>query len=138
MRFKPEHREQTRGRIVRSAAVQMRKMGPSALSIADLMRAAVLTHGGFYLHFRSREALVREVLAFAMDQTIGRWPALMDGQSPDEGFAALIDAYLDRHHRDNPGAGCALPAFGAEIGRARAVTRRLFCTKLEEMIGTPN
>jgi TetR/AcrR family transcriptional repressor of nem operon len=135
MRFKPEHKRQTHARIVRNASVQMRKMGPSALSVHDLMRAAGLTHGGFYLHFQSREALVGEALAFAMDQTIARWTTLMEGRSPDEGIAAVIDTYLDRRHCANPGDGCALPAFGAEIGRTSRATRRLFSMKLEELIG---
>jgi TetR/AcrR family transcriptional regulator, transcriptional repressor for nem operon len=133
MRFSADHAQKTRDRIVKHASAQFRERGPNGLSIADLMRSAGLTHGGFYAHFPSREALVKETLSFAMEQMIIRWTEF-GAKAPTEAFATLVGSYLSEHHRDNPAEGCALPSFGADIGRFSSETRKLFSEKLVDMI----
>ena len=98
------------------------------------MKLAGLTHGGFYNHFESRAALVSEAIAFAMDQTTGRWKKLANGKTSREGLEALIADYLSCRHRDNPGQGCALPALAADVARSSPSERRALASKLEKMI----
>lgn len=135
MRYSKEHKLETHARIVKKASVRLRERGAHGIGVADLMKDAGLTHGGFYAHFDSREALVIEAFAYAMDRSTDRWRH-MAGQTPPDGrLASIVDAYLSPQHRDNPGHGCAVPALGAEIARESLKTRKAFATKLEQMIG---
>lgn len=134
MRYSKEHKLETHARIVKKASVRLREKGAHGIGVADLMKDAGLTHGGFYAHFDSREALVIEAFAYAMDRSTERWRQLAGQAGPEEGLATIVDAYLSPQHRDNPGHGCAVPALGAEIARESPKTRRAFAAKLEQMI----
>ena len=134
MRYSKEHKLETHARIVKKASVRLRERGAHGIGVADLMKDAGLTHGGFYAHFDSREALVVEAFAYAMDCSTERWRHLAGQTPPDERLAAIVDAYLSPQHRDNPGHGCAMPALGAEIARESPKTRKAFAAKLEQMI----
>ena len=68
MRYSREHKLETHARIVRKASVRLREKGAHGIGVADLMKDAGLTHGGFYAHFDSREALVIEAFAHAMER----------------------------------------------------------------------
>jgi TetR/AcrR family transcriptional repressor of nem operon len=105
------------------------------MSVADLMKLVGLTHGGFYSHFESREALVIEAFASAMDRTISQWRTLMKGVPAEEQFDAFIEAYLRPGHRDDRAHGCVLPALATDIARSGQKARRVFARKLDEMIG---
>src|SRR5207253_4865384 len=98
MRYVEDHRRQTHNRIVENASYGLRLKGANGLSVVDLMKLAGLTHGGFYNHFESRAALVGEAIAFAMDQTTGRWKKLADGKANGKRFKALIADYLSPQH----------------------------------------
>lgn len=102
------------------------------MSVVNLMKLAGLTHGGFYAHFESRDDLVIEPFALAMDRTVSRWNKFKE-EGPG-GIDAIIEWYLSRSHRDAPALGCALPSLGVDIGRSGAEVREVFSTKLEEMI----
>src|ERR1700726_3354778 len=134
MRYSREHKLATHARIVKKASVRLRERGAHGIGVADLMKDAGLTHGGFYAHFDSREALVIEAFAFAMDRSMERWRKLAEQTPPEKRLATIVDSYLTALHRDDPGHGCAVPALGAEIARENAKTRRAFATRLEEMI----
>jgi TetR/AcrR family transcriptional repressor of nem operon len=112
----------------------LRQKGAEGLSVADLMKLAGLTHGGFYNHFESRAALVGEAIAFAMDQMVERWKKLANGKANGDRFEALIADYLSPRHRDNPKHGCALPALAADVARSSPSERRALASKLEKMI----
>jgi TetR/AcrR family transcriptional repressor of nem operon len=101
MRYVKGHGLQTRGRIVEEASYGLRQAGVDGVSVADLMRLAGLTHGGFYSHFESREALVIEAFASAMDRTISQWRSHMRGVPAEERFDAFVEAYLRPAHRDD-------------------------------------
>ena len=135
MRYSREHKLETHARIVKRASVRLREMGAHGVGVADLMKDAGLTHGGFYTHFDSREALVIEAFAYAMDRSTERWRKLSEQTPPDKRFAAIVNAYLSAVHRDDPGHGCAVPSLGAEIARESPKTRKAFAAKLEQMIG---
>jgi TetR/AcrR family transcriptional regulator, transcriptional repressor for nem operon len=134
MRYSREHKQETHARIVKKASVRLREKGAHGIGVADLMKEAGLTHGGFYAHFDSREALVIEAFAYAMDRSTERWRKIAAETPPDKRLAVIVDSYLTPIHRDDPGHGCAVPALGAEIARESAKTRKAFAAKLDQMI----
>lgn len=134
MRYSREHKLETHERIVKRASVRLREKGAHGIGVADLMKDAGLTHGGFYAHFDSREALVIEAFAHAMDRSTERWRKVGETTAPEQRLTAIVDSYLTPLHRDDPGHGCAVPTLAAEIARESPKTRRAFATKLEQMI----
>ena len=134
MRYSKEHKQETHARIVKKASVRLREKGAHGIGVADLMKEAGLTHGGFYAHFDSREALVIEAFAYAMDRSTERWRKVAEQTAPDKRLATIVDSYLTPVHRDDPGHGCAVPTLGAEIARESPKTRKAFSAKLEQMI----
>lgn len=134
MRYPKDHGQQTRRRIVENASYGLRQNGANCLSVVDLMKLADLTHGSFYAYFQSRDALVVEALALAMDRTLAHWLDLTEGLSAGNGFDAVVESYLSPRHRNNPARGCALPALAADIGRSGPEARRTLAGGLEKMI----
>ena len=134
MRYSKEHKQETHARIVRKASVRLREKGAHGIGVADLMKEAGLTHGGFYAHFDSREALVIEAFAYAMDRSVEGWRKLAAETPPEKRLSTIIDSYVSTVHRDDPGRGCAVPTLGAEIARESAKTRKAFSAKLDQLI----
>ena len=134
MRYSKEHKQETHARIVKKASVRLREKGAHGIGVADLMKEAGLTHGGFYAHFDSREALVIEAFAYAMDRSTERWRKIAEDTPPEKRLATIVESYLTPVHRDDPGHGCAVPTLGAEIARESPKTRKAFAAKLEAMI----
>jgi TetR/AcrR family transcriptional repressor of nem operon len=134
MRYSKEHKQETHERIVRKASVRLREKGAHGIGVADLMKEAGLTHGGFYAHFASREALVIEAFNYAMDRSTERWRQLAEETPPEKRFAAIVESYLTTIHRDDPGHGCAVPTLGPDIAREGAKARKAFAARLDEMI----
>jgi TetR/AcrR family transcriptional regulator, transcriptional repressor for nem operon len=134
--YSKAHTAQTRAKILKAACRCFRERGLHGVSIADIMTAANLTHGGFYGHFSSKDALVREVVGHAMDETrqyIEKWAAsARDGESA---LNVIVNNYLSVGHRDNDGEGCPVPLLGADIGRSRAAIRAALTVKLKSLIG---
>jgi TetR/AcrR family transcriptional repressor of nem operon len=136
MRYSREHKLETHARIVKKASVRLREKGAHGIGVADLMKDAGLTHGGFYAHFDSLEALVIEAFTHAMDRSTERWRKLAEQTPPEKRLAMIVNTYLTPLHRDDPGHGCSIPALGAEIARESPKTRRAFAGRLEQMIDT--
>src|SRR5215216_2200287 len=134
MRYSKEHKQETHARIVKRASIMLREKGAHGIGVADLMKEAGLTHGGFYAHFDSREALVIEAFAYAMDRSTERWRKIAEQTPLDKRLATIVETYLTPVHRDDPGHGCAVPTLGAEIARESPKTRKAFAAKLEQMI----
>jgi TetR/AcrR family transcriptional regulator, transcriptional repressor for nem operon len=114
----------THNRIVSIASKRFREQGLAGLGIAELMKEAGLTVGGFYKHFDSRDDLVAE----AVSSAFGSWKRRVDAAKaggPSVSVAKLIDDYLSEAHRDHPGTGCAFSALAADIGRSDKRTRAL-------------
>ena len=123
----------THKRILRVAAERLRQTGIDRLSIADLMKEAGLTVGGFYKHFRSRDDLVVE----ALGSVLGGWERELDESptEPDEHyFPGLVERYLSEDHRDNPGAGCPIGALVGDVGRSSEPTRELYTKQIRRNI----
>ena len=134
MRYSREHKAENHARIVKNASVRLRERGAHGVGVADLMKEAGLTHGGFYAHFDSREALVVEAFVHAMDRSTERWRKKAEQTPPDKRLAAIVESYLTSVHRDDPGHGCAVPSLAAEVARESPKTRRAFAAKLDQMI----
>jgi TetR/AcrR family transcriptional regulator, transcriptional repressor for nem operon len=134
MRYSKEHKLETHARIVRKASVRLREKGAHGVGVADLMKEAGLTHGGFYAHFDSREALLIEAFGYAMDRSTDRWRKLAEQTPPEKRLATIVESYLTQAHRDDPGHGCAVPTLGAEIARESPKTRKAFAGRLEQMV----
>ena len=134
MRYSREHKLETHARIVRKASVRLREKGAHGIGVADLMKDAGLTHGGFYAHFASREALLIEAFTHALDRGTEHWRKLAERTPPDKRLATIVDSYLTTLHRDDPGHGCAIPTLGAEIARESPKARKAFAARLEQMI----
>lgn len=110
--------EENRRRVVDTASRLFREQG-TQVSVADLMKAAYLTHGAFYKQFASKEALVDEATAHAFAELTQRYSAGLerhDGQR-DAAQQALIDTYLSVEHRDDPADGCPVAALATDIAR---------------------
>ena len=121
MRYTSNHKAETRERIIGEAARRFRKDGIEGTGLVPLMKALGLTHGGFYAHFESKDALVQASLEAAAEQTLERWqaPAAGTPAANDPARAplrAVVDWYLSPGHRDEPGDGCPLPTLAAELG----------------------
>src|SRR5882757_9687789 len=117
-------KNKTHKRIVKIAARRFREEGLAKVGIAELMKEAGLTVGGFYKHFKSRGDLVAE----AVSSAFGTWKRQKDAAAsggPPLAYAKLIDNYLNEAHRNNPGTGCAISALAGEIARSDKRTRAL-------------
>lgn len=112
---------QSRERILKEAAKQVRQGGLESLSVARLMRSVNLTHGGFYGHFASRSELQACALERALaDGAAASQAATRTGGSAQRpaNFDALLRSYLSRSHRDAREQGCAIVALAADVARA--------------------
>jgi TetR/AcrR family transcriptional repressor of nem operon len=109
-------------RAIQTASARLfRERGLNGVSVADLMAAAGLTHGGFYGHFDSKDALAAVACSTAFEQSAQRWSKRIEGQ-PDSAAAltALIDGYLSGQSRDEAGSGCSMTALATDVAREPA------------------
>lgn len=135
-----EEKARTHERILRIASKRLRETGLNGVGVADLMKEAGLTVGGFYKHFASRDDLVAE----AIGASFGHWKAQEDMAGDDAAgapnkaarWAALLNTYLDTAHRDQPGIGCAFGALASDLARADAKTRHCATEQLRRNFET--
>ncbi len=116
MGYSKAQKERTHKRIVAIASKRFREKGLAGFGIAELMKEAGLTVGGFYKHFDSRDELVAEALSDAFGVWQRQKEAAESGGHPLS-FENLIDDYVSDVHRKNPGSGCAFSALAPEIAR---------------------
>jgi TetR/AcrR family transcriptional repressor of nem operon len=128
------HKARTHARIVESAARAFRERGVEGVAISDLMRDAGLTHGGFYAHFASKEALVAEATRQGLADSRRAFLAEAAAADPTAPLREIIRRYISRQHRDTPATGCAMPALAGEMARETPEVRRAFTEAVEEFI----
>ncbi|ANK79463.1 MAG: hypothetical protein TEF_00670 [Rhizobiales bacterium NRL2] len=129
MRISRQEAQRNRERIRKVSGELFRARGFGGVAVSDLMKAAGLTHGGFYNHFPSKSALAAE----ALEDAFRRMAAERAGaRSLDE----LLRGYLSRAARDAPARACPAPALAAETAREEPAVRQAFAEGLEELIGT--
>jgi AcrR family transcriptional regulator len=131
VRYDKGHKDETRQRILDAAARQFRARGVSSSGLAGIMAEAGLTNGAFYVHFESKEDLIRAVLDDALSRREQVWRKL-DGA--EGGLSSMIDDYLSPRHRDNPGRGCPTAAMVAEVAREPSATRATFTARVAAVI----
>ncbi len=123
----------SRARIIEAAGRLFREHGFDAVGVDAVMHEAGLTHGGFYSHFPSKEALVAEAASDALARSAARWEALSRDQ-PDSALARIVASYLDPAHVAAPARGCLLAALGPDVAR-RPAARPGVTAALRVMLG---
>jgi TetR/AcrR family transcriptional regulator, transcriptional repressor for nem operon len=132
MRSSAEVAAQNHDRILQSAARLFRERGLDRVTVAEIMGAAGLTHGGFYAHFKSKDDLIAASAARSLDE-FDRQIDLATSASADP-VRWFVDRYLSPAHRDNPGRGCALVALGGELTRQDGATRTGVTARLRVLL----
>ena len=133
-RTDPSRKEATHERIVDAAARAIRRSGYGGTGVADIMKDAGLTHGGFYAHFDSREAMLAEAADRAGADTVTTMTRVADAAPPHQELQAIIRAYLSKAHVEAVETGCAVAALGSEMPRQAPQVRRAATRRIKEMI----
>lgn len=129
MRGSREDKAASHERIVAIAATRIREAGTDQPGVAEIMKAAGLTHGGFYKHFASRDELIAEAVQRAMVDSGPRIAEIIAGA--DDLLSAFVDAYLSEEHRDDPGSGCGVAALGTDVARIGAAPQDAFRAQVD-------
>jgi TetR/AcrR family transcriptional repressor of nem operon len=133
MRVSKAEAANNRERIIEVAARMFRELGFEGIGVADLMKSAGLTHGGFYGHFASKEDLMAQACERALNDSLEALKALSESGG-QKALNAIASAYLSPLHRDQPGAGCVLAALGAEAPRHGSAVRAAFTRGVQNAI----
>jgi len=130
-------KEQTRERIVRAAARAVRKHGYEVVGVAEVMKEAGLTHGGFYAHFESRDALLAAAAEQAAAESSEALSRALAGAKPGDELMALVETYLADTHvaAAERGLGCALAAAGTEVPRQCLEVQRVVGRRIKDLVG---
>ena len=125
MRVNRAQAEKNRHAVITAAARLFRERGFAGTGLDEVMKAAGLTHGGFYKQFKSKKELTVEACDHALADSAEVWAHTVKSAGADP-FAALIRSYLSGSHRDDGGEGCPLVALGADAARHSPALRRSF------------
>lgn len=117
MRYDSEHKQRTRERVLKAAAKAIRAQGPHKVGVAEVMSQAGLTHGGFYAHFASKDALIAAAIEEMFTETRERFAAEIVDLPPAEAMSHYIDRYLSARHRDARRSGCPIAALSSDLPR---------------------
>lgn len=127
-------KEITHARIVETAARAIRRSGYDGTGVADIMKEAGLTHGGFYAHFPSRDAMLAEAADRAGEDTLALAKKVIAEVPQDQALKALMNIYLSDEHLANVENGCSLAALGSEMPRQASAVRRASTCRVKELI----
>jgi TetR/AcrR family transcriptional repressor of nem operon len=134
----PSRKQLTHDRIVETAARALRGTGFYGVGVADVMRQAGLTHGGFYAHFPSRDVLLAEALERAGQDSRARLQRSIAhgearGLSP---LRSLVEGYLSERHLKDPESGCPVAALASEMPRQADVVREAAATRVRSLLAS--
>jgi AcrR family transcriptional regulator len=127
-------KEATHERIVDAAARAIRRSGYAGTSVADIMKQAGLTHGGFYAHFPSREAMLAEAADRAGADAVAASTRIAAAVPPEQALRQMMSAYLSKEHLNSTERGCPVAALGSEMPRQAPEVRRAATRRIKEMI----
>ena len=130
----PSRKEATHERIVEAAARAIRRSGYRGTGVADIMKDAGLTHGGFYAHFESREAMLAEAADRAGAESVATLERIAAGAPPEKALQTLMRAYLSKEHLQSVESGCPIAALGSEMPRQAPEVRRAATRRIKEAI----
>jgi TetR/AcrR family transcriptional repressor of nem operon len=133
-RTSPRRKEATHERIVEAAARAIRRSGYDGTGVADIMKDAGLTHGGFYAHFASREAMLAEAADRAGAESVATLARAAAAAPPQQALEAMLRAYLSKAHVEDVETGCPVAAVGSETPRQTPEVRRAATRRIKEMI----
>ena len=130
MRYPAQETAEKHDRIVDAASRLFRERGFEHVTVAEVMKAAGLTHGAFYNHFQSKEELMAAAVEHAMRGTLA---GVEKSFTTPKRRRAYIDRYLSTRHRDTPATGCAMAALSGEI-RNQPEVKKAFTAELKEIV----
>lgn len=132
--FIQSRKEASHERILQAATRAIRRSGYAGTSVADIMRKAGLTHGGFYAHFASREAMLAEAADRAGSETVALLEQFASAVPPEDGYRTLLKTYLSRTHVERAETGCPVAALGSEMPRQAPEVREAATRRIKNMI----
>lgn len=132
MRYAKGQKEETRRRVVEVASRLFREKGVERVGVDEIMREAGLTHGGFYSHFGSKEELIAESCAAAVDDASAYWRATLAGMAPEEAYEALVGAYLDGGCEQ--GARCPIAMLAPDVARRSERVQQAYSEKMHGVL----
>jgi TetR/AcrR family transcriptional repressor of nem operon len=133
MRVSREQAAENRKRVVEVAGKLFRENGFEGISVAEIMKAAGLTHGGFYGQFASKDALAAEALSASLNGSAKRWRARAAAH-PDTSLAALIESYLSADHGPASTHSCAIATLASDAPRQPDAVRAAYDTGVQELV----
>lgn len=133
-RFIQSRKEASHERILQAATRAIRRSGYAGTGVADIMREAGLTHGGFYAHFASREAMLAEAADRAGAETVTFLEQFATAAPPQDAYHALLKTYLSRAHVERAETGCPVAALGSEMPRQASEVRQAATRRIKDMI----
>jgi TetR/AcrR family transcriptional repressor of nem operon len=133
MRVSKEQAAQNRQHILTAATRLFREHGIHATGVDAITKEAGLTHGGLYSHFGSKEAIAAEAIRFAMTRSKHLWQRAAERNQGDKALRSIVENYLSREHRDEPGQGCVVAALGADVARQPYSVRKAFTKELADV-----
>jgi TetR/AcrR family transcriptional repressor of nem operon len=133
-RRRVRRKDATHERIVEAAGRAIRRSGYDGTGVAEIMKEAGLTHGGFYAHFASREAMLAEAADRAGADGVAVVARVAAAAPPKQAREALLRAYLSEAHVKGVETGCAIAALGSEMPRQAPEVRRAATRRIKEMI----
>jgi TetR/AcrR family transcriptional repressor of nem operon len=133
MRVSREKAAENRDRIIDAAGRLFRAKGFDGIGVADIMKAAELTHGGFYGHFASKDDLAAQASRRSLARAAAKWERIA-ADSPADAYAVLLANYLTATHRDEPARGCAFASLSADAARGGKAVRAAFAEGLRPFL----
>ena len=127
-------KEASHERIVSAAARAIRRSGYDGTGVADIMKEAGLTHGAFYAHFASREAMLAEAADRAGAESVAAAASAVAKAPPEKALTAMLSAYLSKEHLEHAELGCPVAALGSEMPRQAPEVRHAATRRIKEMI----
>jgi TetR/AcrR family transcriptional repressor of nem operon len=128
-----EAKAESHDRILDIAAARIRRGGIGSLTVAELMKEAGLTHGGFYRHFDSQEQLVAEAAQRALTRG-SEWTIASGEVGGKRGYTKLVAGYLSTWHRDHPGSGCGVAGVAVDVARDGGAARSAYTRQVEKCL----
>jgi TetR/AcrR family transcriptional repressor of nem operon len=136
MRYSDTRKAETHARLVKLAGRALRERGPDKLAVAELMAEAGLTHGGFYAHFASKDALLVEALEGIFADSAQKLQRTAAGLPPREALDRFVESYVSSAHRDRAATGCPVVALNSDLPRQPRRFRTVFDAGVRTLAGT--
>ncbi len=126
MRYSAEHKQETRERVLAEAGKAIRREGPHRVSVGTVMKRAGLTHGGFYAHFKSKDAMLVAAIDQMFDTSRDRLIKAAFEHPPAEAIARYVDWYLSPAHRDAREVNCPVAALASDLPRLSPACQKAY------------